>query len=102
MRCRSLTNFLRWREWSVQFEWRSAVPAKLRCLITNATEPSEAAGPEPGGRQESDVRGAARFGQRTSAGFCCRFQDLCAVRRRVVNQSEAHDPIPNCFRQSVD
>src|SRR5471030_916899 len=39
MRCRSPTNFLRWREWSVQFEWRSAVPAKLRCLITNATEP---------------------------------------------------------------
>src|SRR5476649_2341352 len=39
MRCRSLTNFLRWRECSVQFERRSAVPAKLRCLITNATEP---------------------------------------------------------------
>src|SRR5471032_717933 len=39
MRCRSPTNFLRWRECSVQFERRSAVPAKLRCLITNATEP---------------------------------------------------------------
>jgi hypothetical protein len=40
MQCRSPTNFLRWREWSVQFERRSAVPGKLRRLITNATEPS--------------------------------------------------------------
>jgi putative transposase len=38
--CRSLTNFLRWQEWSVQFERCSAVPGKSRRLINNATEPS--------------------------------------------------------------
>jgi hypothetical protein len=40
MRCRSQTNFLRWQEWSVQFEWDSALLGKFRRLINNATEPS--------------------------------------------------------------
>jgi len=41
MRCRSQTNFLRWQEWSVQFERDSAPPGKFRRLINNATEPQE-------------------------------------------------------------
>jgi hypothetical protein len=39
MPCRSPTNFLRWQEWSVQFEQYSAVPGEYRCLIHNPTEP---------------------------------------------------------------
>lgn len=38
MRCRAQTNFLRWQEWSVQFERDSALPWKFRRLINNATE----------------------------------------------------------------
>jgi len=38
--CRSPINFLRWQEWSVQFEQCRAVPAKSRRPINNATEPS--------------------------------------------------------------
>jgi hypothetical protein len=40
MQCRSLTNFLRWQEWSVQFERCSVVRRKFCHLINNATEPS--------------------------------------------------------------
>lgn len=41
MRCRSPTNFTRWQEWSFQYKRRCDVPGKLRCLITNATEPQD-------------------------------------------------------------
>ena len=42
MRCRSPTKCMRWQEWPVQFERRSAVPGKFRRLINNSTEPVRA------------------------------------------------------------
>ena len=40
MQCRSPANFLRWQEWSVQFDGQCAMLEKFRPLISNATEPA--------------------------------------------------------------